>query len=256
VTAGVLQLTDPHIGAEWGGDPVVALRTVIAAVASLPQRPVAALVTGDLTNNGRDDEYKRLASALAELDLPLHVLPGNHDDRAALRRHFDVPGAGAEPIQYAVQFGSLRVLMLDTTRPGGGDGELGSDRLSWLADQLAAPPQGPTLLAMHHPPFRCDVPGMDRYALAAPDREAVARLIAGHPHVQGVIAGHVHRTMTADVGGRTALTIPSTYRQLPLDFEAEHLAMVRESLGFALHTVVDGRLVSHVQTLSGAGPQG
>jgi 3',5'-cyclic-AMP phosphodiesterase len=249
MTAGVLQLTDPHVGADWGDDPLNTLRTVIAAVAALPQRPAIAVVTGDLTQNGRDDEYERLAAVLAELGLPLHVLPGNHDDRATLRQHFDVPGEGAEPIQYAVQLGSLRVLMLDTTRPGEGAGELGSERLSWIAGQLAASPQGLTLLAMHHPPFRSGMPDMDRYALAVPDCEAVARLVAGHPQVCGVIAGHVHRTMSAGVGGRAALTIPSTYRQLPLDFEAEALTMVREPLGFALHTLVEERLVSHVVTV-------
>jgi 3',5'-cyclic AMP phosphodiesterase CpdA len=245
----VLQITDPHIGAQWGGDAIDSLRAAIAAVAALPQRPAVALVTGDLANNGRDDEYERLAAVLAELELPLHVLPGNHDDRATLRRHFDVPGEGAQPIQYPVPLDALRVLMLDSTRPGEGDGELGAERLAWIAEQLAAPSSGPTLLAMHHPPFLSGVPDMDRYALASSDRAAVARLVAEHPQVVGVIAGHLHRTMSVAVGGRTALTIPSTYRQLPLDFEAHELTMGVEPLGFALHTLVDERLVSHVVTL-------
>ena len=73
--------------------------------------------------------------------------------------------------------------------------------------------------------------------------------MADHPHVCGVIAGHVHRAMLAAVGGRPAMTIPSTYCQLRLDFEAPRLEMVPEPIGFAVHTLVGGRLVSHLQTL-------
>ena len=246
----VVQLTDPHIGADWASaDPLDTLRAVVAAVRALPDRPAAAFVTGDLANDGSDEQYVRLAPVLAELGMPVHVLPGNHDDRSALRRRFDVAGDGAQPIQYAIELDGLRVLMLDTVRPGEGAGELGPDRLAWIAAELAARSERPTLLAMHHPPFRCAVPDMDRYALAAADRAAIAGLVADHPHACGVIAGHVHRTMVAGVGGRPAMTIPSTYCQLPLDFTAPGLAPVAEPLAFGLHTLVDGRLVSHVQTL-------
>ena len=247
----ILQLTDPHVGADWQpADPLDTLRAVIAAVRALPQTPAVALVTGDLTNGGSDEDYARLAAVLAELGLAVHVLPGNHDDRAALRRHFDVGGRGADPIQYALELDGLRVLMLDTLRPGEDDGELGPERLAWIATELEARPRVPTLLAMHHPPFRSGLRDMDRYALAAEDRRAVDALVTEHPQVCGVIAGHVHRAMSAAVGGRPAVTVPSTYCQLGLDFEAERLQMVAEPVGFALHTLVDGRLVCHVQTLA------
>ncbi len=54
---------------------------------------------------------------MAPLDAPLYVLAGNHDDRRALHRHFGVPGADGEPVQYAVDLGALRLVVLDSTRP-------------------------------------------------------------------------------------------------------------------------------------------
>lgn len=247
----ILQLTDPHIGADWEPrDPLDTLRDVLAAVGALPQRPLVALLTGDLTSDGDEADYARLAGLLdGELGLPLHVLPGNHDDRAILRRHFDVGGEGAEPIQYAVELDGLRVLMLDTTIPGEDAGALGRSRLDWIVGALGARPEIPTLLAMHHPPFLTGVRDMDRLALAAADRDAVAELVSGHSQVRGVIAGHVHRAIAAAVGGRPAMTTPSTYCQLQLDFTTPRLEMVPEPIGFALHTLVEDRLVSHVQTL-------
>lgn len=252
MVATILQLTDPHIGADWQPrDPVDMLRAVLDAVRGLPQRPAVALVTGDLTNGGDEEDYARLAALLREaLELPLHVLPGNHDERPALRRHFNVGGRDAEPIQYAIELDGLRVLMLDTTIPGEeAAGDLDGERLDWIAGELAARPEVATVLAMHHPPFLIGLPGMDRYALAGEAREAIARLVAEHPHVCGTFAGHVHATMTTIVGGRPSVTAPSTYCQLRLDFERQTLDMVPGPVGFALHTLVDGRLVSSVRTL-------
>jgi hypothetical protein len=55
--------------------------------------------------------------------------------------------------------------------------------------------------------------------------------------------------MTTVLDGRPSMTVPSTYCQLLLDFEKPALGMVPEPVGFALHALVDGHLVSHVQTL-------
>jgi 3',5'-cyclic-AMP phosphodiesterase len=250
MTAGVLQLTDPHVGADWQpAAPLDTLRAVIAGVRALPDRPQAVLVTGDLTNDGTAEHYAQLTAALAELELPLFVLPGNHDSRAALRAAFDVPGEGEQPIQYAVELEGLRVLMLDTMRPGDPGGELGPDRLTWLAGELSTRPETLTLLAMHHPPFLTGIEAMDAIGLPDADRAGLATVLEEHPQVIGVVAGHVHRTITGSIAGRPAVTIPSTYAQLVLDLTRSDLPMVDAPQGFGLHLVVAGRLVSHVETL-------
>ena len=247
----LLQLTDSHFGARsLPADPCDTLRSVIDAVRALPDPPDAVIHTGDLVDDGAEERYALLARALAALELPLHVLPGNHDDRGMLRRHFDVPGRGQDPIQYAIELDGLRVLMLDTVRPGEPDGELGPGRLSWIADALDAEPDTPTLLALHHPPVLTGIAAMDALALARADRVGLAAVVAACPQVCGLVAGHVHRTIATTLSGRPTLTIPSTYGQLPLDLSADPLPMVGDPLGFAVHALVDGGLISHVQTLS------
>jgi Icc protein len=85
-------------------------------------QPDAVLVSGDLAENASDAEYELVRDLLAPLKAPLYVLPGNHDDRRALHRHFGVPGAGGDPVQYSVDLGALRLVVLDTTRPGADPG--------------------------------------------------------------------------------------------------------------------------------------
>jgi hypothetical protein len=67
--------------------------------------------------------------------------------------------------------------------------------------------------------------------------------------VRKVVAGHVHRTIAGELGGRTVLAIPSCYAELRLDFEASKLSPSDEGRGYAVHACVDGELVSHVGNL-------
>ncbi len=244
----IAQLSDPHIGATWapGADPVAGLRAAVDAVHALD--PATVLVTGDLADHGEDAEYELLREVLAPLDGRLYVLPGNHDDRAALRRHFTLPGAGNDPIQYSAELGPVRLLALDTTRPGQDSGELDGDRLTWLGELLSARNELPALVAMHHPPFLCGIPAMDALSLALMDRHATAELIRCHPHVCASVAGHIHRAAVARVGDRPAVAAPSTYAQAEFDLQSQSLAFTGEPPGFAIHVLVDGELVSHFLT--------
>jgi Icc protein len=245
------QLSDPHIGADWGdGDSVARLAAAVESVRLLRPQPDAVLVSGDLADHATDAEYEQVRELLSPLGVPLHVLPGNHDDRRALHRHFGVPGADGEPVQYAVDLGPLRLVVLDTTRPGEDPGRLDTERLAWLDAELAAMPEVLTLLAMHHPPLSTGVPLWDELGLPTADRRALAEVVEGHPQVRRIVGGHMHRTMTGELAGRPVLTVPSTYVQMRLDLHAREVELTAEPAGFAVHTVVDGELVSHIQPVT------
>jgi 3',5'-cyclic AMP phosphodiesterase CpdA len=186
---------------------------------------------------------------LAPLQAPVYVLPGNHDDRRALHRHFGVPGGDGEPVRYSVDLGPLRLVVLDTTRPGEASGALEGDQLSWLDAELAAAPDKPTLLTMHHPPLVIGVPTWDEIGLAPADRHALGEVIERHQQVRRVVSGHFHSTITGELAGRGVLVVPSTYVQTRLDFNVRELELTSELPGFAIHAVVDGELVSHVKAV-------
>lgn len=244
----LVQLSDPHLGAAWNEhDPAAGLAAAIDRMLALDESPDAVLVTGDLADHASDEEYEQLAALLERIDAPSYVLPGNHDDRDALHRHFGVPGAGGEPVRYDVDLGPLRLVVLDSTIPGEDEGALDGGQLGWLDETLARAPDAPTVVAMHHPPFLLGIAPWDAIALRAADRERLGEVLARHPQVERVVAGHVHRAITAEVGGRTAMSVPSTYVQGLLDFDATELALSDDPPGFAVHALVDGRLVSHIQ---------
>jgi Icc protein len=219
----------------------------VEAVAELVPRPDAVLISGDLAEHGAAEEYDLVQELVGRLGAPLHVLPGNHDDRAALRRRFGLPGADAEPVQYAVELGPLRLVVLDSTRPGEDRGELDADRLAWLEATLAAASDVPTLLALHHPPVVIGIPAFDEIGLPPSDRQALGEVVARHPQVRRIVAGHVHRAVYAELAGRSVLAAPSTYVQALLDLGGEEIRFSDDPAGFVVHALLDGELVSHIQ---------
>jgi hypothetical protein len=107
------------------------------------------------------------------------------------------------------------------------------------------------VIALHHPPLRTEIPTFERIGLAPESRAALAEVVGRHPQVVRLLAGHVHRTIVGELAGRAVLTVPSTYLQAALDFEAPKLEMRADPPGFALHTLRDGELSSHLQTFRG-----
>lgn len=242
----LIQLSDPHVGATWAeGDPVAGLSAAVES--AIRDRPDAVLISGDLADNGADAEYEQVRDLLRQLDVPVYVLPGNHDDRDTLRRHFDLPGSIGAPVQYAVDLGPLRLVLIDSTRPGEDRGELDAERLAWLDAELAAAPDQVTMLAMHHPPLVTGSTEWDAIGLPAGDRRALGKIVQRHPQVRRIVAGHVHRTIVADLDGRAVLAAPSTYVQARLNFSSDEIELVDESSGYAVHALIEGEITSHVQ---------
>lgn len=223
----LVQLTDLHIR-EPGRlayrriDTAPYLQRAVQTIVRLRQRPEAVVITGDLTDFGRAAEYAHLAQLLAPLDMPVYLVPGNHDDPSELRRAFPSHTyLGAEGfVQYSVRVGGLRLVTLDTTEFGKPYGGLCEERLAWLERTLDAHRDEPVVIAMHHPPFQTLIGHMDVQSLLQ-GAEAMERIVARHPNVERVICGHVHRAVEVRFGGTIACTSPTAAHQVALDLDPQ-----------------------------------
>jgi 3',5'-cyclic AMP phosphodiesterase CpdA len=248
------QLSDLHLGADWEGvDPQPRLEQVIEAVRALPNRVDAVLVSGDLTADGAEEDSLLARRLLDRFEVPVHVLPGNHDLRASLRRVFSLPGKGDEPINYSVAVGELRLVVLDSIVPGQDPGAFSAAQLRWLDEELRRQPEQPTILAMHHPPLATGIAEWDGINLVASRREALAEVVSRHQQLRAIVGGHLHRVAASTLAGCPVLSAPSTYLQVLPDYEigdAEDEDFTwTGSPGFALHVLLDGELSSQVEML-------
>ncbi len=248
----LIQLSDLHLCVREG-EADRHLSRALAAVAQLQPRPCGVLLSGDIADEPALEVYERAHRMVAELGLPIHAIPGNHDERDLLARTFaGREHATGEPVHVLAYVEDLRLVGCDTTVPGSPGGALDGEQLQWLDRALSDEPARPTLLALHHHPLAAGILAMDEIGIVPADAAKLESLLEAHPQVQTVTCGHVHRTAVARFAGRPLLLCPSTNSTLRLDLRAEAELPLRfdvQPLGFAVHVLIDGRLVSHVQAL-------
>ncbi|MBC7945155.1 MAG: phosphodiesterase [Burkholderiales bacterium] len=253
----IAQITDFHIRAPGKlvsrrVDTAACLKRAVMELMRCDPLPDIVLATGDLAEAGRAEEYAYLRELLAPITMPLYVIPGNHDERGALRAafrdHTYLPRAG-KVLQYAINDFPLRLIALDTVIPGAPGGELCEERLGWLDAHLLEMPDRPTIVFMHHPPFLTGIRHMDQMSLANP--ETFGDIIARHPQVERVLCGHVHRSIQVRYKGTVASICPGTAHQIKLNLRPDAPAeFTLEPPGFQLHlwNEVTG-LVTHTASI-------
>ena len=176
-----------------------------------------------------------MRAELDRLTAPYFVIPGNHDRRDTLRAAFHdhayLPAEG--DLNWVINDFPLRLVGVDSVVPGHGHGTVAPETLAWLDETLAAETR-PTIVGIHHPPFPTGIVGMDTIGcLNGPD---VAEVIARHPHVERVIAGHHHRPVQIRWAGTIGQICPSVAHQVVLDFsDRERPEWVLEPPAFLLH---------------------
>ncbi|MGH3705511.1 MAG: phosphodiesterase [Agromyces sp.] len=208
----LLHISDTHVLAGGGMlyDRVASERHLQALFEEFEAsggRPEAIVFTGDLADKGEPDAYdriRRIVDPVAErLGAQVIWVMGNHDERSAFRRGLlGERSAGAEggvrPVDRVDDVNGLRVITLDSTVPGHHHGEVASEQLDWLAEELSIPAPHGTILAMHHPP----VPSVLDLAAAVElrDQGGLAEVVEGSD-IRSIIAGHLHYSSTATFAG-------------------------------------------------------
>jgi 3',5'-cyclic AMP phosphodiesterase CpdA len=223
----IAQISDMHIKAKGKlsyrvVDTERFLRQAIEHIKNLKQRPDIVVATGDLTDFGKPEEYALLREILGELGLPLYMIPGNHDERANMRAAFPEHAylrQQEEFIQYAIEDLPIRIVALDTVVPEQSGGLLCEKRLGWLAATLRARQEAPTIILMHHPPFRTLIGHMDGIGLEG--ASAFKCVLANHPQVKAVLCGHLHRPIETVWRGILMSTSPSPAHQVTLDLSPD-----------------------------------
>ena len=216
----IAHVSDTHLlfgGAPLGGvaDTVGALRQTAAQLGRLGDRLDAIVVTGDVTDLGEPDAYRRVHEALQPVvtatGAEIVWVMGNHDERGAFRESLIGEAPSGAPVNCVVHVGGLRMLALDTSVPGYHHGEIDAASLAWLDEQLAQPAPEGTIIAMHHAPIATplalmdvlELRGQDELAEVIRDRD-VRLILGGHLHyaTNGVFAG-----IPVSVAGATAYTM-------------------------------------------------
>lgn len=252
----IAQITDIHLGFDPGNPTEFnrkRLDQTLKRICDFEPQPDLLLATGDLTDKGDGDSYRRLKTALGACHCPVWPCMGNHDNRDGFAEYFpDIPTHDGF-VQYVVDEDEkpLRLIILDTLEPGRHGGAFCEIRAEWLKARLAEETEKPTVVVLHHPPIETGIDWMT----ADPDADWIARLreaMDGATNVVGMIAGHIHRPIMTVWNGFQLSVCPSTAPQVALDLREidpespdKRPMIVADPPAFALHYWNGRQLVTH-----------
>lgn len=204
-----------------------------------------AVVTGDLTDFGTEEEFSRFRDIMEPLNIPYRAIPGNHDDVATMRRGFFdqdwMPGTG--PITWMAEFADLLVVGLDTNVEGQSYGRLGEASLNFLQTALTIAGGRPVIVATHHPPILTGLERMDVQNLR--DSQKLEAILSGYHGELKLICGHVHRNIVAPFGRVTCQIAPGISHAVAMDLRVGlPNRFTMEPGGILLHEIRGG-IVTH-----------
>lgn len=253
----IAHVSDTHLlhgGAPLGGvaDTVGALRQVVSQLERLGDRLDAIVVTGDVTDLGEPDAYRRvreLVDPLADSSGARVVwVMGNHDERGAFREGLLDEPASDEPVDRVVDLDGLRLVVVDTSVPGWHHGQLDPASLEWLDGVLAESAPDGTILAMHHAPLATPLALMDVLELRGQD--ALAEVVRGRD-IRLILGGHLHYPTNGEFAGIPVSVAGATAYTIDLSAPPRELIGVDGGRTFNLVHVYDD---THVTTVVPIGP--
>ena len=177
---------------------------------------------------------------------------GNHDGREAFRAILpDVPSDDNGFVQYEMDHGGVRWIVLDTLDEGRHGGMVCDKRAGWLKKRLRERKDVPTIIILHHPPVDTGIDWMSALSCETWVQRLEA-LIRPAKQVVGLIAGHVHRPIATSFGGKPLAVCSSTAPWVALDLEDidpkdpdGRPLILGDPPAFALHYWNGERLLTH-----------
>lgn len=257
----IAQMTDIHIGFDPDAKPEelnrVRFRATLDRVVSSPNRPDMLVLSGDLTDHGDRESFRKTSALLEGCPFPLLPMVGNHDTREELLGAFpDCPSEDGF-VQYLVERDGLRILMLDTLEPGRHGGAFCEKRRDWLRARLDEAKEAPTLIFMHHPPVVAGIGWMD----PCEDESWIANFgaaLAGHEqNILAIHCGHLHRPLSTTFNGIPLNVTPSVAPLVAMDLRPidpqtpdDRDLITTEPPSYALHRWDGKNLVTHYEVVN------
>lgn len=201
------------------------------------------LCTGDLSQDGTVESYRRLLSIMDAKNKPHYWIPGNHDDRDNMLK---VVSEDKE-MNPVIDLGDWQIVMLDSQVVGSVGGNLAQSQLDLLKNALMAEPEKHTLVTMHHHPIPMNCKWLDTQQIK--NSQALIDIVDEYENLKVVLWGHVHQDFREMINGSEYICTPSTcvqFKPKSSDFDVD-----REGPGYRYMTLnPDGTIETGVSRVN------
>lgn len=269
----IIQISDFHLRGDgklsfYKADTIAAAEHTIEWMSALKEYelPEFFVVTGDLADGGTKEGYEIIRKYLHRLPRPVYILPGNHDNRSYFLEMFAKEAPAEEQIRpyicYTIDDYEIRVIVVDTCKPGCHSGGLSDEVAEWLVKKVEEYPDKPTIVFTHHVPFKTGLPAMDE---GFDQAERFCEILKKHRNVK-LCCGHMHTMISTVWNGIPVEICPAVSMLMEVDFrqkDSPYVLPEEKKAGFKgggdrfflgnpqylLHDLVENRVMTHCLTV-------
>lgn len=163
------------------------------------------IISGDLSQDGSEKAYRRLANILESFEVPVYWIPGNHDDVEAMMRVY--PCKPFKNDRHII-LQNWQLILLDSQIPKAVPGILRPDQLQYLRDCLETNSKDHAVVFFHHQPIPIQSKWLDPLGLKNP--EDLWQVLAQFPQIHTIFFGHIHQDFVGNFHGIECYAPPST----------------------------------------------
>ena len=168
------------------------------------------VVTGDISDDGSMESYLSAYEKLSKLNVPILVIPGNHDLRDPMRKvfHENVQfSKSSSQFDWVFKFDETLIIGLDTLVEGENFGFLEEKSLDFLSHQLSNNSGSDLVLLIHHPPIKTGIYFMDQIGLT--NSSDLSECLKATNRPIKILCGHVHGVYHGLLGIHPVVSAPS-----------------------------------------------
>ncbi len=247
MTTRILHLTDLHLHTDtayqlMGVNTRQSLLSVLKHSQSGNSAPDLILITGDLAQDESAQAYLQLIAIFETLEIPVFVLPGNHDNATLMQQLLNTEWIST---RQQILLPGWQIVMLDSSIENSNAGRLNDSQLQLLQQYLDEHPHLHTLIGVHHQPVPVGSPWLDTMKIENGD--AFMTMILHYPQVKAVLWGHVHQEFSHQIQHIQLLASPASCRQF-LPAAVEYTIDPTKGAGYReLLLLEDGTMQTQVQ---------
>ncbi len=239
-------VADTHIAADplrmaRGQTMAANLVAVVKDILAAPNKPKALVIDGDLALlDGQSGDYATLLATIEPIrksGVPIHLAMGNHDERTRFRTAIQgvIPAESRVESKHVGTFEAIghRFVILDSLDATNvAPGVLGEVQLGWVANDLDAHKDRPTVVFVHH-----NLKPKGEAGLV--DNDALLALLKPRRWVKAVVFGHTHRWERSEVDGVHLVNLPAVGYPFAID----------QPVGYARLRVIEGKASLELRTI-------
>jgi Icc protein len=252
----ILQITDIHFREKVDGT-IYGVETQSLFERTLRQikediwtsgRPIdVLLVTGDISQDGSAESYRRFHEFIEPLEIPSYFLQGNHDYSAPMLKEFGAERVAPCKVNAVhLQNSPWQIVLVNSSVENQVGGHFGEEQIQYLKNTLTVNPESPTLICFHHHPLPINSEWLDKQKID--DTDDFFEVVDQFSNIKLGIYGHIHQNRETVRNKVPYFATPSTCAQFAP--EQKDFALDNEMPAYRwIHLFEDGRFETEVVRL-------